>query len=327
MAKKIKSPIRKIRAKVYMQAVFIEAHLPKKIPKWFARKFEPEKISRYEYGKNISNEGIEREIYSPKWERNINGDTLPSKSLVELISKSCPKSEKYYTSLLWIALKAGQQNKTYWLKFYQKLPASFKRILRQGQKDTLRNEQLKFVNGKKILTIYNYLNEDALACLIVILRIEYQEKHPMSIMCSLIEHCVFALLSQILSKQPYAAFAFEIFTYITKYIIHHNLTANNEQLFMAKNNTQLAINLALINESLLNAKKHNIIKTKKDKADFLYWLLQTPLLLTWVELQDEIIHSPIENFDFKGLHWIIENINDTRCEDQKISLPVNSSNT
>ena len=153
MYKTAKHYWRGIRSKVFMHHVFLLAPFTEKTAENFARYFEPEGFRTDDYGNET--------LFSAKWERSITGFTLPRRnSTAEKMIQRHPQTAGTYDSLLWDAIKPGSHSDRYWLKFFQKLSPAFKRITKQGQFSTLRNQKVKFTNGRKIKAIYRYFNID-----------------------------------------------------------------------------------------------------------------------------------------------------------------------
>lgn len=306
-----KHQLKRIRAQTYMHAVFLEAGLATNTPVSFANFFESKIKVENDYGKPI---------ISQKWIRNINGETLPSISTVKLINKRAPLSQKYYSSLLWLALKPGIQSKKYWLKFFQKLPSSFKRILRQGEKECLRNERIKAVNFKKIRAIYSYFNADALAYLIALLRIEQEAQDAENEWYSIIEQHVYALLLHHLSLQPYAPFKYQLFSYVSKFFFQSNSNQPYKKELWGLSNHQLTTKLTLIQDALCLADSKKIIKNRLDRSEFLFGLPFSQLLMVCWELANDELIITTKDFNLRSIHWLISEMNKLRPASKKLVI-------
>ncbi|WP_448569664.1 hypothetical protein [Thalassotalea ganghwensis] len=219
-----------------------------------------------------------------------------------------------------MALEPGTKKQKFWLKFFQQLPLSYKRLLRQGLKNTLRNERLKFVNFRKLRRIFSYLNENALACLIALLKIEQSYEDESSMWYQLIEQHVYALLLHLLSTQPYAPYRYELFSYFREHVVTVETNKLCNKKLWSKTSEQLDLDLTLFNDAIELAVDKHLIKNKKDKSEFIFFLPLSQILVICFELANDDFSEMTKRLKLKSIHWLLNEINQLRPNEQKILI-------
>lgn len=304
-----KNPARKLHSKVYMQDLYLEAHLKAKEPKHFSEVFEKITFSQSYAGKKI---------ISAKWQKNIDGDTLPNPSSVDSYSdiikanydKPYSTSQKIYYSPLWVALKPGKQSRRYWLEFFRSLGNGITRSI--GCDIPYKDKHSTFVKiaPAKVSEIYRYLNLDSLACLIAILRAEQTSSLPSKEMHFYYEAHIYLLLFKITEKQPFAEYRYELYQFIAKYIVQVGLNPLCNIRLWSSPHLELTAHFEELRRCLYLAKEREIVRNKADKADFLFFLfLSFPYFVSWELRNQQIIIPSDSKLESSGIAWIIRKMN------------------
>ena len=131
---------------------------------------------------------------------------------------------------------------------------------------------------------------------------------------------LYALLLHLLSTQPYTPYRYEIFCYFRDYVV--NVETNklcNKELWN-KTSEQLDLGLTLFNDAIELAVDKHLIKNKKDKSEFIFFLPLSQILLICFELANDDFPEMTKKLKLKGIHWLLNEINQLRPPAQKITI-------
>lgn len=326
-----KNLARVLQAKVTMHELYREAKLTKKNPECFSDVFEA----------NIYTPGAyDKKVVSQKWQRCIDGETLPSPNSIEsycetMLDKGIfPKytsqysTQKVYNSPLWKALNSEAQSSRFWKTFFKSIQPGIIRILGADVPFAGKSAITSLsISPRKVFEIYHYLNDEALACMLAFIRLHEQCQNNWKLQYQYFEFFAYVLIIEVTESPPYSEYQYELYSYIRDQIVRPDKNAFCTKMLWDKSSEELIQDSFRIYESVAPAREKGIIKSKRDKADFLFYYIQAnPLVIDW-ELQNSDFIIP-ENckLDAHGLLWLVKEMNKHRPDDEKVVLPSTSTN-
>ena len=265
---------KQLHAKTVMDSLANDAKLPDKIPKHFSDKFEQTTYSVSDHGNKIT---------SARWQRNLDGDTLPRLSFINTLPESYRKTKEIYFSSIWLALKPELPSSKKLIKFFGSLPCGICRILGVDKPTQITHLNSLLIAPAKIVRIYQRLDIDALACLFVLMRLEQLneprrrlDKNPMNFRYQRFESYVYILILQLIDKRPFSEFATDTIRCIVNNVISPQSNELCNQPLWRQKPDQIIAQNADIRECVYYAKKYGIVKNNQEKANFLFYLLWCP---------------------------------------------------
>lgn len=299
---------KQLHAKTFMHSLYVEARLPAKTPRHFSELFETCTFSKSAY---------EQKIISVKWKRSMEGRTLPRRSFVESLPEDFNKSKTLYFSPIWLALKPTMPSSKKLIDFFKSLPFGIKRVLGSDLPEHASDLNSILLAPAKVMKIYRSLDVGALACLIMLMRLEQQNEvnrrlgeYPLRSMYRFCESLAYIIVTQLVSKEPFQEYAYDIFQCITENVVS---SENNElctKRLWQQRAKQFEVQRFILSECAQLAKMNGIVRCKQHQADFLFYLMHCSQSYVLWQLKNRLENRQVEDpFEEQGIDWIIHKMN------------------
>lgn len=141
---------------------------------------------------------------------------------------------------------------------------------------------------------------------------------------SLAEDHIYSSLMYLLLQEPYFEYRYRIYDYFKKYIARENPLGFLNSGEWDRTPESLDYLLSKVSDAVGKIKNYQILNTKRDLGQFIYWYLQSNIALVDVELAANAKH-PLSSE--QGVEWIFDQLNRHRRSKVKLSFPVNEKAT
>lgn len=285
-----------------MQSLYSDAKLPAATPKCFSDKFETVTYSTNAYGKKVT---------SAKWGRDLRGKTLLSHGFVRSLPRSYERTKTIRFSPFWIAIQPDLPSPKKLLKIFASMPLGIRRIIGADLPIKVSDLNGILLSPKKMFKLYERFDMDSLACLLILMRLEFENEPNRRVLKSIrlrsyyqmYEQLAYAAIIKLLGTSLFKPIAFEVYRCMVSNVICPKTNELYTEALWGLNTTELINQIALITDCLKCAESKAIVSNKKERADFTYYLLCcSPSVILW-QLKSGIAFS-LEGM--KGLDWIID---------------------
>lgn len=303
--------ISSIRDKIYIHAAFIYSPLDEKTPESFSLYFDNKMPYKNEFG--------DLKVRK-KWFDALHNLRSPNTITRSLIDKKCSKATDIYSLPIWEVLNPKLTTKKQLLKIIQKLPAKYQRIFRLEKRKIRTMKNYKSPWGKKIDIIFRDLSIESLTALIGLLRCESMRPVLSKDIYSIYEKYVYCTFLVIVSNDLFYPYRFSLFNCL-KLLTPQNIIKKKESHFHNTSDDSISTHVSLLKVHLWKLTNIELLKCENDVNTFLYWWFQARKEICWLDLMNDQINT--EDFfevKFKGVRWIIENMNKSRALSRQILL-------
>lgn len=272
----------------------------------------------FEPGKIVENESTGLKTRSCKYDRYLQMKSFPSSNTLLAIERKLPNASQLLTKEIWQSLIRNNPDSAYWTQFYQSLRPSLQRHVFRMKPSSDKNIEQKEMRDLTINAIYREGDQQALACLIALMRqarttenfLEYDR----------IETAVYNFIFFVLSYEPYYSVRHEIINHIKNHIAEGEINLRVRE--SPWNITVLDVDTAcnINRKNILLAEDLGLAITIKEMREFFYWKHHGNRRLIVKEMAEahRVQKYEIPADSERGLKWLIINMNKSRRAKNKL---------
>lgn len=272
----------------------------------------------FEPGKIVENELTGLKTRSCKYDRYLQMKSFPSRNTLLAIERKLPNASQFLIQEIWQSLICNPAGSAYWTQFYQNLRPSLLRHVFRMKPSSDKNLEQKKMRELTINAIYREGDQQALACLIALMR---QARATESFLeYDRIETAVYNLIFFVLSYEPYYSVRHEIINHIKT-----NIAVDDKNLRVRKspwNITESDVDtMCIINrKNILLAEDLGLAITIKEMRELFYWKHHGNKRLIVKEMAEahRVQKYEIPPDSERGLKWLIINMNKSRRPKNKL---------
>lgn len=275
--------------------------------------FEPEQITE------SKTTGLK--VRSCKYDRYLQMKSFPSRQTLAAIERKIPGSNQLLAQEIWQSLVCSPPNQTYWADFYQNLRPSLQRHVFRIKPSADKNYEQKKMRSLTVNAIYREGDQQALACLIALMRQARASEHIVEY--DIIEVGVYNLLFFVLSYEPYFSVRHEILHHLKEHIVENDNNLRLRESPWDISEIELNTKCWVIRKNILLAEDLGLAITTKEMRELFYWKHHGDNKLIVKEMAEahQVQKYQLPNTPC-GLKWLITNINKSRSPTNKIPTDI-----
>lgn len=305
-------PIRFIAGRAFMISLSLQARI-KCTGYQLEHYFEPNKI--------VENQSTGLIIRSCKYDRYLQMKSFPSRNTLLAIERKIPTASQFLTQEIWQSLICNPPDSAYWMQFYQNLRPGLQRHVFRMKPSSDQNFEQKKMRYLTINAIYREGDQQALACLIALMRQARASEHYL--VYDMIETAVYNLIFFVLSYEPYYSVRNEIINYVKSQIVENDINCRIRESPWTITEADVDTICGINRKNILLAEDLGLATTNKEMIELFYWKHHGNKHLIVKEMAQACRVQKYELPDSdRGLKWLITNINKSRSPTNKIPTDI-----